>query len=83
MTILEMLQQSAVLTVLGMAIVFLFLWIMILCVNWVGRLAHSMGWDKDVQPKPPAAPKTGVTPEITSAISAAVVEYRKNEEARK
>ena len=31
MTIMEMLQQSVFLTVLGMAVVFVFLWLMIVC----------------------------------------------------
>jgi oxaloacetate decarboxylase gamma subunit len=58
MTILEMLEQSAVLTFLGMAVVFLFLWLMIICVNLTGRLIHQMGWDKDILasetvPQPP------------------------------
>jgi sodium pump decarboxylase gamma subunit len=45
MTILEMLEQSALLAIFGMAIVFLFLWIMIVCVNLTGNLIHKMGWD--------------------------------------
>jgi Na+-transporting methylmalonyl-CoA/oxaloacetate decarboxylase gamma subunit len=36
MTIFEMLQQSAVLTILGMTVVFVFLWIMVVCVNLSG-----------------------------------------------
>jgi sodium pump decarboxylase gamma subunit len=51
MTILEMLQQSAVLTVLGMAIVFLFLWMMIVCVNAVGKLIHRKGWGREKDKK--------------------------------
>ena len=56
MTIIEMLQQSAILTVLGMAIVFLFLWIMIVCVNVIGKLIHKMVWarGKDKQQRPPS-----------------------------
>jgi oxaloacetate decarboxylase gamma subunit len=80
MTILEMLEQSAVLTVLGMAIVFLFLWLMIICVNLTGRLIHKMGWDKDVpapETAPPKQPDGTVKPDIVAVISAAVQEYRK------
>jgi oxaloacetate decarboxylase gamma subunit len=51
MTILEMLQQSVILTILGMTVVFVFLWIMILCVNLTGRVIHRMGWDRDVSPE--------------------------------
>jgi Na+-transporting methylmalonyl-CoA/oxaloacetate decarboxylase gamma subunit len=47
MTISEMMQQSITLTLLGMIIVFAFLWIMILLVGWVGKLIHVLGWDKD------------------------------------
>jgi oxaloacetate decarboxylase gamma subunit len=81
MTILEMLQQSMVLTLLGMAVVFAFLWLMIICVNITGRLIQRMGWDKDVRSQEPAAPAAGAgttPPEITAAITAAVTEYRKN-----
>jgi oxaloacetate decarboxylase gamma subunit len=84
MTIGEMLEQSAILTILGMAVVFVFLWIMIICMNGLGRLVHKMGWDKDIQPPEKGAPKnTGGTasPELTAAISAAVTEYRKNQDA--
>ena len=82
MTILEMLQQSAVLALLGMAVVFIFLWVMIVCVNLTAKLIHRMGWDKDIeQPKYQAPQKPGgtVPPEITAAISAAVTEYQKKE----
>jgi oxaloacetate decarboxylase gamma subunit len=78
MTIIEMLQQSAVLTLLGMTIVFAFLWIMIICVSLAGRLIRQMGWDKDVQPKEPVVSGTqSVGPELVAAITAAVTEHRK------
>ena len=85
MTIGEMFQQSAVLTLLGMAVVFAFLWLMIICVELSGKLIHKFGLDKDVQPVKPLnteAPKNAnetISPEITAAITAAVIEYRKNE----
>jgi oxaloacetate decarboxylase gamma subunit len=81
MTIIEMLQQSAILTVLGMAVVFVFLWVMIACVNGVGTLVRRFGWDKDVQvPKNEAPGNTGrAAPGVTAAISAAVSEYRKKQ----
>ncbi|MDR0583070.1 MAG: OadG family protein [Treponema sp.] len=53
MTITEMLEQSALLTVLGMAIVFAFLWFMIICVNVTAKLVHKMGRDKDVRQNAP------------------------------
>lgn len=86
MTILEMLEQSAIVTVLGMTVVFVFLWIMILCINAAGKLIHRMGLDKDIPQKPkqetPKRPSEAippVPPEISAAISAAVTEYRKKE----
>ena len=52
MTILEMLQQSVVLTVLGMTVVFVFLWVMVVCVNLTAKLIRKMGRDKNIeQPK--------------------------------
>jgi sodium pump decarboxylase gamma subunit len=83
MTILEMLEQSALLAVLGMAIVFLFLWIMIVCVEWAGKLIRKMGWDKDIPALETAPSKQpGITEksDIIAVISAAVQEYRKTEE---
>jgi oxaloacetate decarboxylase gamma subunit len=81
MTIMEMLEQSAVLTVLGMTVVFVFLWIMIVCVDLTGKVIHRLGLDKDTTPppKPPVRPaaQTGTSPEITAVIGAAVTEYRK------
>jgi oxaloacetate decarboxylase gamma subunit len=77
MTILEMLEQSTILTVLGMTVVFVFLAIMIICVNLTGKTIHRLGLDKDVQPPAPPV-RTGTPPEVTAAISAAVNEYRKN-----
>jgi hypothetical protein len=38
-----------------------------------------MGLDKDVTAPPPAPRTKGVTPEVTSAITAVVVEFRKDQ----
>jgi oxaloacetate decarboxylase gamma subunit len=79
MTILEMLEQSGVLTMLGMAIVFGFLIIMIIAVTLVGKFIHAVGADKDLR-QPPKAPAGGSAPAggaVTAAISAAVNEYQK------
>ncbi|MDR2404075.1 MAG: OadG family protein [Spirochaetaceae bacterium] len=83
MTIIEMLEQSGALTLLGMGVVFSFLIIMIVCVSLVGKLIHAMGLDKDVG----APVNAGVLPAgsvnkadngaVTAAITAAVNEYRK------
>jgi oxaloacetate decarboxylase gamma subunit len=81
MTIVEMLGQSGVLTVLGMGIVFGFLVIMIIAITVVGKAIHGLGLDKDAEPAKTgsAAPAAGSNnAAVTAAISAAVTEYRKN-----
>jgi oxaloacetate decarboxylase gamma subunit len=79
MTIAEMLGQSGILTILGMAVVFAFLWLMIICVNLTGSLIRKMGMDKDVRQAPPRPAAPGTPPQIAAAIAAAVNEYQKNE----
>ncbi|MDR1507672.1 MAG: OadG family protein [Treponema sp.] len=82
MTIFEMLEQSALLTVLGMIIVFVFLWIMIICVNLVAKIIHKAGLDKDILPvenDPQKNKSRAVNRGVTAAISAAVTEYQKKE----
>ena len=77
MTIIEMLGQSGVLTLLGMGVVFGFLIIMIFAVLGVGKVIHLLGLDKDLLaevPKPQAANDSAA---VTAAISAAVNEYQK------
>ena len=79
MTIVEMLRQSGVLSLLGMGVVFGFLVIMIIAVSIVARLIHVLGLDTDL------ADSAGVgvsrvadnSAEITAAITAAVNEYRR------
>jgi sodium pump decarboxylase gamma subunit len=79
MTIMEMMQQSAILSVLGMSVVFGFLWLLIICVNCVAKITRALGLDKDVRPpgeKPPASERGPATPEIIAAISAALAEHK-------
>jgi oxaloacetate decarboxylase gamma subunit len=76
-----MLEQSGVLTLLGMGIVFGFLIILIICVTLMGKITHALGADKDLR-QPPKAPAGAAAPgagnaAVTAAISAAVNEYRK------
>jgi oxaloacetate decarboxylase gamma subunit len=78
-----MLEQSSVLTLLGMGIVFSFLVILVVCVSVMGKIVRNLGADKDagVLPAPggsggsSGAAKTTV---VAAAITAAVNEYQKN-----
>jgi oxaloacetate decarboxylase gamma subunit len=77
-----MLEQSGVLTLLGMGIVFGFLVVLIICVTLAGKIIHALGADKDVRAPVNTAPSPGGTANagnaaVTAAISAAVTEYRK------
>jgi sodium pump decarboxylase gamma subunit len=82
MTIAEMLEQSAILTALGMAVVFVFLWFMIICIHLTAQLVRKMGWDTDVR-QPQNTSGAAITGEIAAAITAAVTEYREHGEARR
>ncbi|MDR0474357.1 MAG: OadG family protein [Treponema sp.] len=80
MTILEMLGQSGVLTVLGMAVVFSFLVIMVIAVTIMGKIVHALGADKDVaapQAGGPASSPAKATA-VAAAITAAVDAYQKD-----
>ena len=76
MTIIEMLQQSGILTLLGMGIVFIFLFILVLVISQFGRIINRNIPDKNGVL--PVLSDTANKPEIVAAISAAVTEYRKN-----
>ncbi|MDR1398548.1 MAG: OadG family protein [Treponema sp.] len=89
MNITEMFEQSTVLTLLGMGVVFGFLIILIVVISGLGKVAHAMGWDKEPEvPKPkaplpvPAVVGASVVANqdsgIIAAISAAVSTYRKD-----
>jgi oxaloacetate decarboxylase gamma subunit len=75
-----MMKQSTILTVLGMTVVFAFLWILVICINLAGRLINQLGLDKDVLPQKQtsSAVQNNAPPsEIAAAITAAVIEHRK------
>jgi oxaloacetate decarboxylase gamma subunit len=75
MTIVEMLGQSGILTVLGMCVVFSFLVIMIGCMNLLRIFVHAAGLDKE-EPKaevPSAAPAVDQKA-IVAAIATALHE---------
>jgi oxaloacetate decarboxylase gamma subunit len=73
-----MLEQSGVLTLLGMGIVFSFLIIMIIVVSLMGKVIRTIGVDKDTNAAQPAAPSAAKTTAVAAAITAAVNEYRAN-----
>ena len=84
MTIVEMLGQSGILTVLGMGVVFGFLIIMIITISLVGKAIIAMEAKKaaatavipvETAGGAPVAP--GNDAHVTAAISAAVNQYRK------
>ena len=76
MTIFQMLEQSAILTVLGMAVVFAFLWIMIICVNFASKIIGLKKSNEEEVQLNNEAPQ-GAIPEHIPAITAAVAEYQK------
>jgi oxaloacetate decarboxylase gamma subunit len=85
MTIFVMLEQSAVLTVLGMGVVFGFLIIMVLCVSAMGKIIQGLVKNSGAE-APEAAPvfvqagtvDPGKSTAVTAAISAAVTQYQKD-----
>jgi oxaloacetate decarboxylase gamma subunit len=73
-----MLEQSGVLSLLGMGIVFSFLVILIISVTISGKIIHALGMDKDLLTKANQAPAAAAEQAaVTAAIGAAVTEYRK------
>ena len=80
MTIFDMLGQSGTLSLLGMGVVFGFLFIMVIAVTLTGKIVHALGADKDTTQAPkPAAGTAAKSTAVAAAITAAVNEYRKNE----
>jgi oxaloacetate decarboxylase gamma subunit len=83
MTIVDMLEQSGALTLLGMGVVFGFLVILIVCITLVGKAVQALepnkGAGAPLKPAVSAPPAAAKTAAVTAAISAAVTEYRKNE----
>ena len=86
MTIIEMLGQSGVLTVLGMSVVFGFLAIMVFFISLLGKIINTKEFDDSTAPV--AANNTAVLPapannnndaQVTAAITAAVNEHRKGQ----
>ena len=81
MNIAEMLEQSGVLTLLGMSVVFSFLIILIFAITGVGKILNALKLNKELMPQALAAAPSasvGSVNAVTAAISAAVSEYRKS-----
>lgn len=72
MTIAEMLNQSIILTLLGMCVVFSFLVIMIICMNGLRLFVHATGLDKEEPkadvPSAPAADQKAIVAAIATAL---------------
>ena len=79
MTILEMMQQSVVLTFLGMGVVFLFLWIMTICMDLAGKIIRSIDSKNEASDSKAHNEDGKVPPQITAAITAAINQFQKDE----
>ncbi|MBQ4330597.1 MAG: OadG family protein [Spirochaetaceae bacterium] len=80
MTIVDMLQQSLFLTLLGMGVVFSFLIILIVFMTLSHKVLHALKLDQEaVEPqKPSAAPVTsGQDGAVIAAIAAAIREKQR------
>ena len=74
MTIFEMLEQSGILTLLGVGIVFSFLAVLVFAISLTGKIINRFVKDAPVQGSYGGASNQGA---VTAAITAAVNEYRK------
>ena len=79
MTIFQMLNQSGILAVLGMGVVFSFLILLVVSVSLSGNIIRALGASKkkNLQSEEAPSPVTGESGGLTAAIAAAVNEYRK------
>ena len=81
-----MFGQSGILTVLGMAVVFSFLWIMVISVTFVGMIVQKLEAGKAVAgvgaSGAGSVAATGVALGVIAASIAAVNEYRKTENSQ-
>ncbi len=72
MTIAEMLNQSIILTLLGMCVVFSFLVILIVCMNGLRVFVHAAGLDKEEPkadvPSAPAVDQKAIVAAIATAL---------------
>jgi oxaloacetate decarboxylase gamma subunit len=81
MSISELFGQSAILTIMGMAVVFLFLWILITFVKLASRIITASE-AKAGNGAEPEVQRADSDPKVIAAISSAVTEYRNTHEGR-
>lgn len=77
MTIAEMLSQSGVLTLLGMAVVFAFLVIMIFAMMLMHSIIHALKWDaekKDETETHAVSPQAADAGAVAAAVAVALKE---------
>ena len=83
MTITDMLGQSAILTVLGVGIVFSFLFLVVIVVSQFdrvfnrGRNREQVKLNEPLNQLPSASTSGETDPKIIAAIAAAITEYQK------
>ncbi|MBQ0003311.1 MAG: OadG family protein [Treponema sp.] len=77
MTIVDMLGQSGLLTLLGMGVVFSFIIIMIICMYALHAVLHALGKDKDEPAEKPAASSQAPAAD-NGAVVAAIATALKN-----
>ena len=77
MTIVDMLGQSGLLTLLGMGVVFSFLIIMIICMYILHAVLHALGKDKDEPAEKPASSSPAPAAD-NGAVVAAIATALKN-----
>ena len=82
MTILEMLGQSGIMTLLGMGIVLSFLTILVVIISQVGKLMTVKGFEENTavltSSKAVATTQVDDSAQITAAITVAINEYKKS-----
>lgn len=78
MTIEEMLGQSAILTVLGMCVVFAFLVVLIGCMNLLRVVVHAAKLDKEEPKAESAAPVTAAVDQNAVVAAIATALHEKN-----
>lgn len=82
MTITEMLGQSAILTVLGIAVVFGFLIVLVCALHLLHAVVHALKLDKEEPPKKTSAsaPSASVASSGDGAVIAAIaaIAHEKN-----